>query len=188
MAEALAVASVANIIQLVDFGSKVLVRLNEYQTKVGDVPKSFRTVKTELPILLHTLKQTEKAAGDGSLSQETKTALLPVVQGCVGNVEELHKIIDKNLPITSDAWHVKSRKAVSSFRLDRKVSKIVGDIQSHIRTLTYYHAASASSGRTNQSTDSLNTVGTLLSKYSHHTSTTCSIIYDSFSTRPVFRG
>ena len=49
MAEGLAVVGVVtNIIQLVEFGSKVLLRLNEFQSSLGDIPETFRHVKAEL--------------------------------------------------------------------------------------------------------------------------------------------
>jgi len=50
MAEALAaVGIVANIIQLVDFGSRVLKRLEEYQSILGEIPEAFRYIKAECP-------------------------------------------------------------------------------------------------------------------------------------------
>jgi hypothetical protein len=153
MAEALAVVGVvSSIVQLVDFGSKVLQRLHEYQTAVGEIPKSFRAIKRELPILLDTLEQTKSAAKNDTLREETRLALLPVIEGCVNNVKALDDIIDKNLPVTGDSWKEKSRKAVASFRQDAKVNRIIGEIQSHIHTLTYYHAAVASMGQPKSST------------------------------------
>jgi hypothetical protein len=57
MAEAFAVVGVvSNIVQLVDFGAKVLHRLNNFQYSLGNIPKSFRHIKAELPILLDTLE------------------------------------------------------------------------------------------------------------------------------------
>src|ERR1700759_374988 len=114
MAEALAVVSVvSSIVQLVDFGSKVLQRLREYQTTLGEIPKSFRGIKRELPILLDTLEQTKSAAQNGTLREETKLALLPIIEGCVNNVKALDDIIKENLPITSDSWKRKGVKARS---------------------------------------------------------------------------
>jgi hypothetical protein len=40
-----AVGIVANIIQIVDFGSRVLKRLKEYQSKLGEIPEAFRHSK-----------------------------------------------------------------------------------------------------------------------------------------------
>ena len=57
MAEALAmVGLVAAIVQFIGFGSKTVKRLDEFQSSIDDVPRSFRDIKNELPLLLDTLK------------------------------------------------------------------------------------------------------------------------------------
>ncbi|KAI9689234.1 MAG: hypothetical protein M1822_000972 [Bathelium mastoideum] len=130
MAEAFAIVGiVSSIVQLVDFGSKVLARLHEYQTTLGEIPKSFRVVKRELPILIDTLEQAKFTAENDTLRQETKVALLPVIEGCLENIKALDDILRKNLPNVDDSWHEKSRKAFKSFRQDGKVGKIMAEIQ-----------------------------------------------------------
>jgi hypothetical protein len=58
MAEALVVVGiVASIVQLVDFSTRVVSRLDEFYSVAKEVPKSFRHVKTELPLLATTLAQ-----------------------------------------------------------------------------------------------------------------------------------
>ncbi|KAI9655758.1 MAG: hypothetical protein M1821_005193 [Bathelium mastoideum] len=121
MAEAFAIVGiVSSIVQLVDFGSKVLARLHEYQPTLGEIPKSFRVVKRELPILIDTLDQAKFTAENDTLRQETKVALLPVIEGCLENIKALDGILHKNLPNVDDSWHEKSRKAFKSFRQDGK--------------------------------------------------------------------
>jgi hypothetical protein len=62
MAEAIAVIGlVASIVQLVDFSSRVLHRLEEFQAGLGEIPMSFRHIKAELPVLQDTLQQTREA-------------------------------------------------------------------------------------------------------------------------------
>jgi hypothetical protein len=148
MAEALAVVSVvASIVQLVDFGSKVLLRLNEFQSSVGEIPKTFQHIKAELPVLVDTLEQTKTAIQTGSVRDKSKEALLPAIDGCRTQIEALDIVIGKVLPLSSDSWREKSRKAVSSLRQDGKVRKIRTDLQGYIQTLTYYHAAASSTLR-----------------------------------------
>jgi uncharacterized coiled-coil protein SlyX len=99
MAEALAlVGLVSSIIQFVDFGTKVIHRLNEFQCTVTEVPKSFRDVKNQLPLLIDTLKRTQNQADAGYVSEETAKALKPVVEGCSSQVQLLSSILDKTLP------------------------------------------------------------------------------------------
>jgi len=143
--EALAVVGVvASIVQLVEFGSKILLRLNDFQSNLGEIPKTFRHVKAELPVLLDTLEQTKKAIETGSIRDETKKALLPVLDGCRAQIESLDDVIGKTLPLPGDSWREKGRKGISSLRQDSKVRKITTDLQGYIQTLTYYHAAASS--------------------------------------------
>lgn len=148
MAEALAVVGVvANMVQLIDFGSKVLLRLNEFQSNAREIPKTFQHIKAELPVLLDTLEQTKTAIETGSIRDETKKALLPAIDGCRRQIESLDILIMKVLPLAGDSWRERSRKAISSLRQDAKVGKIRSDLQGYIQTLTYYHAAASSTLR-----------------------------------------
>jgi hypothetical protein len=142
MAEALAIVGiVANITQLVDFGSRVLKRLEEYQSQLGDIPEAFRHIKAELPVLLDALRQTEAATDAGSMQDESKKALLPAVEGCGIQIKLLNDVIEKALPLSSDSRFIRGRKALRSLRYDTKVEKITAVIRGYIQTLTY-HAAS----------------------------------------------
>jgi hypothetical protein len=144
MAEVLAVAGVvANIVQLVDFGSKVLRRLNDFHSKLGEIPRTLRCVKDELPILLDTLEQTKKAVEEGSIRDQTKHALLPIINSCREQVGLLDEIVGKMLPQESDSWRKRTTKAFSSLRQDAKVAEIRDALSSHIQKLTYYHAATS---------------------------------------------
>ena len=143
MAEAVAVAGiVANIIQLVDFSSRVLKRLEEYQSKLGKIPEAFRHIKIELPILLDALRQTKEAINTGSMQDETKQALLIAIEECRVQITSLEDIIVKALPESGDSWSRRGRKALGSLRYDAKVERITGVIHGYIQTLTY-HAASS---------------------------------------------
>jgi hypothetical protein len=148
MAEALAVVGVvASIVQLIDFGSKVLLRLNEFQANAREIPQTFQHIKAELPVLLDTLEQTKTAIETGSIRDETKKALLPAIDGCRTQIESLDILIVKVLPLVGDSWRERSRKVISSLRQDAKVRKIRSDLQGYIQTLTYYHAAASSTLR-----------------------------------------
>src|SRR5271156_5016346 len=145
MAEALAVVGiVANIVQLVDFGSKILHRLTEFQSSVEDVPESFRHIKAKLPLLLHTLQQTKEAIEAGSIRDDTKKALLPAIEGCWEQIKSLDVVLLKTLPASGDSWTKRSRKAIwMSLRYDSKVEKITAIIRDYIQTLTYHATASS---------------------------------------------
>ncbi|PVH90556.1 hypothetical protein DM02DRAFT_711452 [Periconia macrospinosa] len=143
MAEALAVVGiVANIVQLVDFGTRVLKRLNQYQSSLAEIPEAFRHIKTELPVLLDALRQTKAAIDAGSLHDESIKALLPAVEGCSVQIKVLDDMIEKELPALSNSWSRRGRKALRSLRCDAKVEKIIAVIRGYVQTLTYHAAAS----------------------------------------------
>ncbi|KAF2183993.1 TPR-like protein [Zopfia rhizophila CBS 207.26] len=145
MVEALAAVSiVANIIQIVDFGSRIVKRLEEYQSKLGETPEAFRHIKAELPALLDALQQTKAAIDTGSIRDETKNALLPAVEGCGVQIKALDDVIAKVLPASDDSWARRSRKVFRSLRHDAKVKKIIVVVRGYIQTLTYHAAASSS--------------------------------------------
>ncbi|KAF2731339.1 TPR-like protein, partial [Polyplosphaeria fusca] len=143
MAEALtAVGIVANIIQLVDFGSRVLKRLEEYQSQFGAIPEAFRHIKTELPVLLDALQQTQSAIDAGSIKNESKKALHPAIEGCGVQIRRLDDVIAKALPTSSDSRIRRGGKAFRSLRDESKVERITAVIRGYVQTLTYHAAAS----------------------------------------------
>jgi hypothetical protein len=144
MAEALAVVGiVANIAQLVDFGTRVLSRLDQYQSSLAEVPEAFRHIKSELPVLLDALQQTKAAIDAGSL--QNSGALLPAVEGCSVQIMALDDIIRKLLPTKKDSWAKRGGKALRSLSYDAKVKRIIAVIRGYIQTLTYHAAASSKS-------------------------------------------
>ena len=146
MAEALAVVdAVASIVQLVEFGTKVLRRQDEFHSELDEVPKSFQRFRSQLPLLLDTLKRTEHDIDTGIISSETENALLPAISGCKIEMQSLDSILDKVLPITTDSLARKGKKAILSLYKDSDVEKIASNLESYVQTLTFYHAATRTS-------------------------------------------
>jgi hypothetical protein len=145
MAEALAVvAVVASIVQLVDFSNRVVRRLNEFHSVAGEIPKSFRQVKTELPLLGTTLQQIKEAIEADLVVDGSKTALLPIVAGCQEQVAQLDAILAKTLHTITDSWQKRGKKALVSLHHDTKVESITKILRNHIGILTFYYAAASS--------------------------------------------
>ncbi|KUL90773.1 hypothetical protein ZTR_00369 [Talaromyces verruculosus] len=145
MAEALAVVGVvASIVQLVDFSTRVVSRLDEFYSVAKEVPKSFRHVKTVLPLLATTLEQLKSAIDTTSVADGSKKALLPVITGCNEQVAQLDAILENTLPEPSDSLRRKGKKAIVSLHLDAKVESITRALRSYIEILTFYYAAASS--------------------------------------------
>jgi hypothetical protein len=144
MAEGLAVVGiVANIVQLVDFGSRVLKRLEEYQSQLGGLPDAFHHIKVELCVLLDTLRQTKEAIDAGSMQDGSKKALLPAVKECEDQVQLLEDLIIKVLPSSNDSRTTRGWKALRSLHYDGKVEKIRAVIRGYVQALAN-HAATSS--------------------------------------------
>src|SRR5277367_6030525 len=137
MAEALAVVGlVSAIAQFVDFGSKIVERLQDFHSSVNEVPKAFRDVMVELPLLLDTLNRTQAQAESGALSRETQEALLPIVEGCRSQVELLDSTLVKTLPKPGDSSLRRSMMAFSSVGQEKKVKQITSTLRKYVQTLT----------------------------------------------------
>lgn len=144
MAELATVGIVASIIQLVDFSAKVIHRLEEFQAKAGEVPKSLRHIRTELPLLSTTLQQIKEAINAGSVADGAKNALLPVVVECQEQIRQLDAILAKTLPENNDSWRERSKKALVSLQQDTKVESITKILRNYTKILTFYCAAASS--------------------------------------------
>jgi hypothetical protein len=145
MAEALAIVSVvASIVQLVDFSTKVVSRLDEFYSITKEVPKSFRHVKTELPLLANMLAQLKGAIDTSSVADGSTKALVPVIAGCNEQVKQLDDLLNKMLPETNDGLRMKGKKAVMSLHYDAKVESITKILRSYVGILTFYYAAASS--------------------------------------------
>ena len=80
MAEGLAVvATISSILQLVDFTLKVADRANHLKSGASDIPKSLNHLKTELPVLRHTLQQIQDAVQEARFSDPCAAALEPIL-------------------------------------------------------------------------------------------------------------
>ena len=142
MAEALAVISlVSSIVQFVEFSSKIIERLNEFQSGIDEVPQTFRDLKIQLPLLRETLKKTKIHAEAGFIDTDIQTAVLNVVKGCQEQVELLDNILVKTLPVTGDSKIRRGVKAFSSVGQEKDVQKIVARIQQYQVSLIHYQTS-----------------------------------------------
>ncbi|KAL1600753.1 hypothetical protein SLS60_007141 [Paraconiothyrium brasiliense] len=145
MAEAVAVLGVvASIVQLADFSTKVISRLNEFNSVTKEVPESFVGVKTELPLLLSTLEQLKGALDATSVADGCKKALVPVIAGCNEQIAQLDGILKKIAPEAKDNWKIKGKKAMMSLHHDAKVESITKTLRNYIGTLSFYYIAASS--------------------------------------------
>ena len=100
MAEAVAVISLlSSIVQLVDFGTKLVDRLNEFTSATEDVPLSFRSIKSQSPFALITLQRVEEQARSGRVSDTDAQALKPVIDNSLDETKTLTEFPDSTVPV-----------------------------------------------------------------------------------------
>ena len=145
MAEVIAVIGVvASIVQLIGSSGTVLHRLDEFRSSLGEVPRSFRHFKAELPVLQDTLQLTREAIEAGLVRDETKNALIPAIEGCTEQIRLLDPILAKMLPTPTDSRLRRGTKAILSLHQEAKIEGITKILRGYVRTLTFYYAAISS--------------------------------------------
>jgi len=146
MAEGLAVVGiVSSIVQLVDFASKVLARLQSFQSGTTETPQAFGHFKAELPVLVQVLHNIETSINKGHFPPKSAVAIAPAVQGCQQCILKLDAILEKTLPKQTDSRTKKVLKSIGSVFKDEKIDGIRQSLHGYVWTLTFYFAASSSS-------------------------------------------
>lgn len=114
MAEAIAALSlIANIVQFIELGSRVAARLEEMGFTIDEAPHVFRAIRTQLPLLVHTLQQLKNQADQGYVNDETERVLIPVIDGCLEQVSSVEELIEKIVVVAGDSSWQRSRKALA---------------------------------------------------------------------------
>jgi hypothetical protein len=140
MAEAIATLSlISSIIQLIEFSAKVVKRLDEFDMSLGDVPRTFRSIKIELPLITDSLRRTKEQAESNRLDKATLDALLPVIEACYGEVKMLYEVIHDAVPSPGSSSWERRKKAILSLGKDKKVEKSTEALRKYMKTLTLHH-------------------------------------------------
>ena len=106
-------ALVSNIVQFIDLGTKVAKRLDEMRVTIEDSPRVFQAIRIQLPLLVDTLQQVKAQAEQGNISASTEKALIPVIDGCMEQVNSVDEIIQKIVVVAGDSSWQRSRKALA---------------------------------------------------------------------------
>ena len=129
MAEAAAIVGlVASIASLVDLSGKVLSRLHEFNSKSSEVPESFLSLSTRLPLLTATLQHIQSQAEDSRLSDNVLKALQAVVDDTVKQVSSIHISLSKVLPSDGASKLERALKALKSLAKEDKIQQALEKI------------------------------------------------------------
>lgn len=145
MAEAVAVISLlSSIVQLVDFGTKLIDRLDEFASATEDVPLSFRSIKSQLPLAIITLRRVEEQARSGRVGDADAQALKPVIDDSLEETKTLTAFLDSAVPVGSFSTFQKRLQALKSLRYDKKVQKCSERLQANVQVLIFHQTTNHS--------------------------------------------
>lgn len=132
MAEAAAVIGlVASIASLVELTAKVVSRLREFTSNASDLPESFRSLSTRLPLLTATLQHIQSQAKDDRFPDDVTKALKAVVDDTSKQVSDIQISLSKVLPLDGASKFERALKALKSLakedQVQRALEKIYGN-------------------------------------------------------------
>ena len=138
-----AVALIASIGTLLDYGGKLAARLVEYQSSVSGAPQAFKGLKINLPLILDALERISNRTKDGKVGDESRRALVPVILSCHSLIKALNEIMTKIVPLPTDSMLDRGIKAAQSIRKDRELDGLVKQLTDHLSTLVFHSTACA---------------------------------------------
>ena len=142
MAEAVAaIALVSSIVQLIDFGTKLIGRLNEFGSDLQGIPKSFAAIKSRLPLLLDSLRRTKAQSQSQGVSDITAEALIAVINECLSQIERLDNLLTKVLPAKGSSDWSRRWKALRSLAHDHALQEVQAALSRCIESLLFYQSS-----------------------------------------------
>lgn len=139
MAEAAAViALVSSIASLVDLSAKVVSRVHEFAFKTSDIPESFRSLSTRLPLLKASLERITVQARAGHLPNDVTEALQAVVDSTLAQVSIVQARLSGIIPPENASKTERALKALKSLAKEDKICQAVDKIHNDIDFLVLH--------------------------------------------------
>lgn len=139
MAEAAAVIGLlSSIVQLVDFSSKLLERLNDFVTNTKEVPDAFRNISVQLPLTTATLQRLCQRIEGNELTIDERTALQAIVDRNTELIHDINDILSRTIPSKSSSSFEKRLLALQSLRHDKRIQKASAQLLQNVNLLTFF--------------------------------------------------
>ena len=139
MAEAVAIVGlVASIATLVELSAKVLSRLHDFTSKSSEVPESFRSLSTRLPLLTATLQHIQFQAKDSRFPDNVTKALKAVVDDTSRQISNIQISLFKVLLSDGASKLERALKALKSLAKEDKVQQALEKICENNEILVLY--------------------------------------------------
>ncbi len=138
MAEAIAVIGlISATTQLSELGIKVVKRLGEFVSAVNGTPDFVTSIRVRLVLLGQALENVRGQAVKGLIDPSSAQSLSEVVTSTLTRVQTLGTLLDKAAPHRSFSTFEKRINAVRSLSYDRKMQKILDQLQGDVQLLTF---------------------------------------------------
>jgi hypothetical protein len=136
MAESLAIIGLASaLLQLVDFGTKVISRLRQFEEQATDGVACLKGVRNRLPLMLDLVKRILLQMEAGLVSDNSKEIMYPIVQNCITQAEELDKLFNRSLPAPKDSSWVRGKKAFYGVWSESEIERIDKGLKANFELL-----------------------------------------------------
>lgn len=141
MAETVSIVSfVSSILQLVDFGTKVVKQLHEFLHCVEEIPGSLRDITLVLPLLIEVLQQIKHHLDRGYYRPQVESILRPIINACSVEIASLEVILVKSLPKQQDSKKLRCLKAAYSLRHEKETININTSLSGYIAKLVLFQS------------------------------------------------
>jgi len=139
MAEAVAVIGLlSSIIQLVDFSSKLLGRLNDFVKTTQGVPDAFRNISVQLPLTTATLQRLSRQIIENGLTDDEQKALHAIVDRTMELIHEVDDVLSRTIPSKSSSSFEKQLLALQSLRQEKRIQKASIQLVQNVNLLTFF--------------------------------------------------
>ena len=134
MAEAFAIIGVVQAaLSLVNYGGKVVKRMDEFNHNVKGLPESFVKIRNKLPLLLRMVEILQSDV-------KAEPLLAPVLDGLGKEIASFDETILKVLPSPQASNREKIVKAVRGVGSQKKIDEFWTSIQDYLTTLTSFNS------------------------------------------------
>ena len=144
MAEIAAFGLAAAIIQFLDFSSKVVKCLYEFESNLKETSNTFSDLIILLPLLRNILHRLCSPTAPSYLNEQTEEVLVPAVKRGAAQLESLEELLSKAIPNEGETSFNKRWKALCSLSREKKVKETSKSLCQTLNILTLHQSVHTS--------------------------------------------
>lgn len=130
------------LVSIVELGTKLCKRFNEYRTWAGDFPKDIEVLAARLPLLLETIQRVKERFEDsGLLTEVTVSAVKPYIEGFKRQLVLLDAALEGILPDPKTSRWRRTQTALKSFKREKEIKATQLRLTQYEGSLGLYLAA-----------------------------------------------